>query len=235
MAIVEEQGELAVRGGIVDVFPPHRRHPLRLEFWGDDVESIRDFDPASQRSQARARPCRGAAAEGAALDRERVIERGDAIRTLADSEGLPQATVDELIGDLLRGHLPPGVEALAPLLDPDLECVLDYLPEDALVIVDDPEAGLERCWRYAEEMRDELRGAIASGRVVSPPGALALLAPNRSVPDALVARARRAARTTRRGRCRGRSASPQARRAQPRRAAPQPRTDPHATNAHSRR
>ena len=51
-SVVQERGEVAVRGGIVDVFPPHRAHPVRLELFGDEVESLREFDPASQRSQA---------------------------------------------------------------------------------------------------------------------------------------------------------------------------------------
>ncbi|MDJ0790391.1 MAG: transcription-repair coupling factor [Acidimicrobiia bacterium] len=47
---VEGRGEMAVRGGIIDVFPPHEDEPVRLDFWGDDLESIRPFNPASQRS-----------------------------------------------------------------------------------------------------------------------------------------------------------------------------------------
>lgn len=48
--LVEKRGEFAVRGGILDVFPPTEEHPLRIEFWGDDVEEIRYFKVADQRS-----------------------------------------------------------------------------------------------------------------------------------------------------------------------------------------
>ena len=48
--MVEKRGEFAVRGGIVDVFPPTEEHPLRVEFWGDDVEEIRSFAVADQRT-----------------------------------------------------------------------------------------------------------------------------------------------------------------------------------------
>ena len=48
--LVERRGEFAVRGGIVDVFPPTEEHPLRVEFWGDDVEEIRSFSVADQRT-----------------------------------------------------------------------------------------------------------------------------------------------------------------------------------------
>ncbi|MGB8991566.1 MAG: transcription-repair coupling factor [Desulfobaccales bacterium] len=50
--VVEERGEFSVRGGIIDLFPPLYPQPVRLEFWGDEVESIRLFDPATQRSQS---------------------------------------------------------------------------------------------------------------------------------------------------------------------------------------
>src|SRR5690606_6985368 len=48
--LVEGRGEFAVRGGILDVFPPTEEHPLRIEFWGDDIEEIRYFKVADQRS-----------------------------------------------------------------------------------------------------------------------------------------------------------------------------------------
>src|SRR5262245_42954786 len=61
--LVEKRGEFAVRGGIVDVFPPTEEHPLRVEFWGDDVEEIRSFAVADQRTLEQverlwAPPCR---------------------------------------------------------------------------------------------------------------------------------------------------------------------------------
>jgi transcription-repair coupling factor (superfamily II helicase) len=50
--VVEDRGEFSVRGGIIDLFPPLYAQPVRLEFWGDEVESLRLFDPATQRSQS---------------------------------------------------------------------------------------------------------------------------------------------------------------------------------------
>ena len=49
-SLVESLGEIAVRGGIIDVFPPTREHPVRLEYFGDEIESIREFNPRDQRS-----------------------------------------------------------------------------------------------------------------------------------------------------------------------------------------
>ena len=62
--LVERRGEFAVRGGIIDVFPPTEEHPLRIEFWGDSVEEVRWFAIADQRSREVAQhglwapPCR---------------------------------------------------------------------------------------------------------------------------------------------------------------------------------
>ena len=50
-SLVEEEGDYAVRGGVADLFPPLYKLPVRLEFWGDRLESIRQFDSLSQRSQ----------------------------------------------------------------------------------------------------------------------------------------------------------------------------------------
>ena len=67
MPIVEEPGEVAVRGGILDLYPPHETHPVRIELLGDEIESLRSFDPASQRSAGQASGRRGVAAARAAL------------------------------------------------------------------------------------------------------------------------------------------------------------------------
>jgi len=168
MPLVEEPGEIAVRGGIVDFFPPHRRHPLRVEFFGDEVDSIRDFDPASQRSQAKLAHAVAPPPRELLFDREGVIERGDEIRKLGEAQGADKHEIDGLIDSLLRGNAPPGVEALAPILQPAQECVLDFLPRDTLVLLDDPEAGLARLEHYCDEATSNHAASLEAGRVVSP-------------------------------------------------------------------
>src|SRR5512145_2997831 len=176
MPLVEERGELAVRGGILDLFPPQRARPVRVELLGDEVESIREFDAASQRSLGALGSAVAPPPREILVERSRVIERSEAIRSLAASQRVPARAVDELLDSLLRGSLPPGVEALAPFLQARQESVLDFLPQDTLVVVDDPEAGRERLVRYALEMLENHDVALASGRVVAPPADLALSA-----------------------------------------------------------
>jgi transcription-repair coupling factor (superfamily II helicase) len=169
MPLVEERGELAVRGGILDLFPPQRAHPLRVELLGDEVESIREFDAASQRSQSALGYAVAPPPRELLIDRSLVIERSEAIRELAASQKVEARAVDLMVDSLLRGNAPPGAEALAPLLQPALETVLDFVPEDTLIIADDPAAGYARLTRYVAEALESFDVAVASGRVVSPP------------------------------------------------------------------
>ncbi|HET6694308.1 MAG TPA: transcription-repair coupling factor [Pedococcus sp.] len=130
--LVERRGEFAVRGGILDVFPPTEDHPVRVEFWGDTVEEIRWFKVADQRSLEVAEhglwapPCREL------LLTESVRERA---RGLVDQ--LPGAA--DLLGKLAEGIAVEGMESLAPALVDGMESVLDTLREGTTVVVCDPE------------------------------------------------------------------------------------------------
>jgi transcription-repair coupling factor (superfamily II helicase) len=182
MPIVEERGELAVRGAILDVFPPQRARPVRIELLGDEVESIREFDAASQRSQGMLGHVVAAPPRELLFSRELVIERDAEIRALARLSGAPERAADELVDALLRGHLPPGAESIAPLLQPEQETVFDFLPEDTLVVLDDAATGRERLLHAADEMLSAFDAARQAHRIVAAPEELALPA------DALVRR-----------------------------------------------
>jgi len=159
MALVEEPGEVAVRGDIVDVFPPQLAKPVRIELWGDEVDSIRSFDPASQRSQAKCSTALLPPPRELLFDREDIIERSDGIRARAAEQEIPTAEIDGLIDSLLRGHLPAGAESLAPLIQPDLESFFDYLPEDALVLIEEPAEGADRLEKIFDEIASNLIAA----------------------------------------------------------------------------
>lgn len=171
MPLVEERGEMAVRGGIVDVFPPQAVRPVRIEFFGDEVESIREFDPASQRSRSTLGRVACAPAREMLFDRDRIIECGDLLRKLAAQENVPASEVDTLIDSLLRGNVPPGAEMLAPILLRAQESVFDFLPEDTLILVDDLDAGTKRLTHYHEEIESGFAAAQVAKRLVCTPRA----------------------------------------------------------------
>jgi transcription-repair coupling factor (superfamily II helicase) len=139
--LVGSRGEIAVRGGIVDVFPPTEEHPLRVEFFGDTVEEIRYFKVADQRSIGPAEnglwapPCREMLLTPAV--RARAKELADTHPALAD-----------ILGKLAEGITVEGMEAFAPVLADRMELLLDYLPPGGIVLACDP----ERVRTRAEEL-----------------------------------------------------------------------------------
>lgn len=130
--MVERRGEYAVRGGILDIFPPTEDHPLRVEFWGDEVSEIRWFAVADQRSLeisdhgVWAPPCR------------EILLTDDVRRRASELiERLPSAT--EMLDRIAGGVAVEGMESLAPVLVERMVPVLDLVPDDALLVLDESE------------------------------------------------------------------------------------------------
>ena len=130
--LVERRGEFAVRGGILDVFPPTEEHPLRVEFWGDTVEEIRWFRVADQRSLEVADgglwapPCRELLLTDAVRERARDL--------------IPQLPgVADLLEKVAEGIAVEGMESLLPVLVDRMQTLLDVLPLGSMVIAHDPE------------------------------------------------------------------------------------------------
>ena len=122
-ATVSEPGEYAQRGGILDVFPPGAAQPLRLDFFGDQVESLRSFDPLSQRTTGQVehmvlRPVSEIILDPAAIERFRIGYR--------ETFGVVRG--DPLYEAVSAGRLHPGMEHWLPLFFESLETLCDYLP-----------------------------------------------------------------------------------------------------------
>ncbi|HEX7823307.1 MAG TPA: transcription-repair coupling factor, partial [Mycobacterium sp.] len=140
--MVGKRGEFAVRGGILDLFPPTAEHPVRVEFWGDEVSEMRMFAVADQRTipeitvdDVVAVPCRellltdDVRQNAAALAAQSPVVENRVGETLAD-----------MLTKLAEGIPVDGMEALLPVLRPaDLSLLHDHLPEGTPVLVCDPE------------------------------------------------------------------------------------------------
>ena len=139
--LVEGRGQVASRGDLVDVYPPDARYPIRVELWGDTIDQMRDFDPITQRSvEQRTEALLPPAYE--TPQTEQAIAR--ALRHAADKIGF------ETQVELWRQGLPAaGADAMLPLLYPKLDTLLDYLPESAVLVLDEP-ARLEEAAKTAE-------------------------------------------------------------------------------------
>ncbi len=179
---VMEPGEYATRGGIIDVFPAGEPEPVRLDLFGDEIESIRRFDPTTQRSGEKLdrltfRPVSEISLDPASITRFRTEWR--------ELFG-PGAMEDPLYQSVSDGRRHPGLEHWAPLFHPAMEVLTDYLPDAAVSL--DHQAG-KRAGRKAGDGRRSLRGpprpaagrrgAVSAAAVGAP-----LSRPHRLGPDA---------------------------------------------------
>ncbi|WUH93195.1 transcription-repair coupling factor [Streptomyces sp. NBC_00433] len=130
--LVEKRGEFAVRGGILDVFPPTEEHPLRVEFWGDEVEEIRYFKVADQRSLE-------VAEHGLWAPPCRELLLTDDVRARAAELAVQHPELRELLDKIAEGIAVEGMESLAPVLVDSMELLLDVLPAGSMTVVCDPE------------------------------------------------------------------------------------------------
>src|SRR5918994_478373 len=157
--LVEKRGEFAVRGGILDVFPPTEEHPVRVEFWGDDVEEVRYFTVADQRSS-------GPAEHGLWAPPCRELLLIPPVRERAKQLAAEHPELAEMLDKLADGTAVEGMEALAPVLVDELRLVLHELPAGTHVLVCDPERVRTRAAelvRTSEEFLDASWAAAAGG------------------------------------------------------------------------
>ncbi|HET9872338.1 MAG TPA: transcription-repair coupling factor [Propionibacteriaceae bacterium] len=153
--LVERRGEFAVRGGIVDVFPPTEEHPVRIDFFGDTVEEIRYFSVADQRSgdltlkEVIASPCR-----------ELLLT--DEVRSRAAALAVEHPELIEMLEKIAQGHAVDGMEALSPALVDGMELLVDLMPPDTHVLVCDPELVRGRAIDLVTTSQEFLRASWAA-------------------------------------------------------------------------
>ncbi|MCZ8377682.1 transcription-repair coupling factor [Mycobacterium sp. CPCC 205372] len=166
--MVARRGEFAVRGGILDVFPPTAEHPVRVEFWGDEVSEMRMFAVADQRSipdidvdAVIAVPCRELLMTADVRDR--------AAKLAADHPRLENAVpggVPDMLAKLAEGIPVDGMEALLPVLRPgELSTLADHLPAGTPVLVCDPEKVRTRAADLIKTGREFLEASWSTAAV----------------------------------------------------------------------
>ncbi len=135
--VVEHRGEFAVRGGVVDVFPGTARRPVRLDYWGDEIESIRAFVPSTQLSTDRV------ALAGVPATRELIPDPALRDRARAAAAGAPERFADQL-GRLADGLFVEGAETLAPFLFDRMPSPAELLPAGAWAVLTHAQRTLDR-------------------------------------------------------------------------------------------
>ena len=161
--VVEDPGTFAVRGAVIDVFPPVYKHPVRIDLFGDEVESLRLYDAATQRTL---RPIDKVALHPV---RETVVTAGADTRSrllaAADQAAYPSSKTRYLLEQIERGEDFLGSEALAPIFHARLASFFEYLPPKARVVVEDPAAVLEEARRSFSRVRESAVHRRAEHRI----------------------------------------------------------------------
>ena len=158
--VVEDPGSFAVRGALLDVWPPSSERPVRIELYGDLVVSMKEFDPYEQRTKAKdgeevtlqelwLPPAREAILDPPAVARARAR-----VQELADWIDWPTTRARALADDVTTGRSFFGAEGFLPAYYNELDPLFAFLPDDAVVVLDDPPA-------ITSALREELERAEA--------------------------------------------------------------------------
>lgn len=177
--LVEVTGQFSVRGGILDIFPLTEECPVRFEYWGDEIESIRAFDASSQRSIEELDKIEILPATEFVLDESR-MRRG--LRRIEDDYSKTAAvfkesfqteeyarlkrTVESMKDDLRDFSGASNVDSLVMYFYPDSVSFLDYFPENTMIFVDDPKKTELRAEVYGTEFRDAMRSRLEQGQIL---------------------------------------------------------------------
>ena len=165
---VMEPGEYAMRGGIIDIFPSGETDPVRLDLFGDTIESIKTFDATTQRSVAPRKALSLRPVSEVPLGKESISRFRTAWRELFGQD----AAKDPIYLSISDGRRHPGMEHWVPLFHPTMENLLDYLP-DAAVSLDHQsqevlEARLEMIADHAQARKSVPRDGEVPYRPIPP-------------------------------------------------------------------
>ena len=161
---VMEHGEYAVRGSLLDLFPMGSDQPYRIDFFDDEIESLRSFDPDSQRtiaklSEIRLLPAREMPLTAAAI---KLFKEQWHARFSVDHRACP------VYQDVADGLAPPGIEYYLPLFFDGTVLLDDYLPDDCLILLEHgAHQAAERFWQDVCNRHDDLN--IDPRRPLLPP------------------------------------------------------------------
>ena len=150
---IDQEGTWSRRGDIVDIFPVSSELPVRLEFFGEELDKLREFDPATQRSLD-------------PVEQLRLTPTGfgpliaDALRE-SMPDGLEQLLGEQAAEQLLEGGTPEGMRRLMGLAWSQPASLLDYLPKSTAVVIDERRHGLAHGQQWLDHASDHHREVAA--------------------------------------------------------------------------
>ena len=137
VALVETEGQWSRRGDIVDIFPVSAELPVRLEWFGDELEKLKEFDPATQRSLDKLEQLLLTPTTFSTIIANSILENGKSVESYLD---------DRELEALLEGNPPEGMRRFLGIAFEESASILDYLPENTLIAIDE----LEQCQAHSD-------------------------------------------------------------------------------------
>jgi len=166
--VVEDPGTFAVRGDIVDIYPPTEEHPIRLERWGDEISELRTFNAETQRTLEEVERCEVFPVREEVLDEPSVEGASRRLHQLADDLKIPSRDVKQILQDLRAGLHFVGISALLPALHDEPGDLFDYISNEPIVVVIEPDSAVDALQTMWENRRVERERAVDNGDLAFP-------------------------------------------------------------------
>jgi transcription-repair coupling factor (superfamily II helicase) len=173
--LVENRGEFSARGDIVDLFQPGSRNPIRIEFFGDVVESIREFDVLSQVSTNELDRINILPVRELSLNEVEKKLGIEAINNCAKKNTCDRLALKELLEKIEHLRIFSGMEYLAPFFNPTQESLFDYLDRDSLVVLTDEDQLQEKSEQFQNLIETQYDIVLGNGDIAAAPEELYLM------------------------------------------------------------
>ena len=174
--IVEKRGEFCVRGGIMDVYPLSSDEAYRIEWFDDEIDSIRAFEPPDQRSVARVEEIMITPAREIIADQRRMSAAADhasdllarQLEKMTDRRAKDQLAdhIGEDIARLRDGHYFQEIYKYISLLYPERHTLIDYMPEDTVMLIDEPVRLMETAKQLERDEAESVTDLLGEGKML---------------------------------------------------------------------
>ncbi|MFQ3549379.1 MAG: transcription-repair coupling factor [Armatimonadota bacterium] len=178
--VVDRHGEFCKRGGLIDIFPANEDYPVRIEFFGDQIESIRHFDSSTQRSTDKLDSVSILPTREILLTEERVESAIESIRTdlnaqvkkfrsAGDGESAQRISdkVEDDIFKLSNKSFFNDIEFYLPYLEPNENTIFDYLKKDSIIIIDEPSQVKSQWEKHEDDFTEAIINRTGKGLLLA--------------------------------------------------------------------
>ncbi|MBF0241051.1 MAG: transcription-repair coupling factor [Desulfamplus sp.] len=168
-SLVEEPGDYAVRGGILDIFSPNYESPIRIELFGDFVESLRHFSAITQRGTEELQEVIITPPNEVIIEKSNIAPVVSRLRQAGNECGLSPVRVKEYVEKIKDFGRFPEIESLLPIVYGDTDSLINYLPEESIFLLDRPDELLESSDNLHNQAMMSYEQANSEKRLCVPP------------------------------------------------------------------